>query len=102
MKVNQVFHYHPEKTQGVRTTLLFELYQTLSQLGAYNYQSISAARRVGLAARDYSKVPPTRPLVIRCGARIFSKGISLDTLKPPKSATASVGNFLRVVFTHRR
>ena len=27
-------------------------YQTLSQLGAYNYQSRSAVRRVGLAARD--------------------------------------------------
>ena len=52
MKINQVFHYHPEKTQGIRTTLLFELYQTLLQLGAYNYQSISAMRRVGLAARD--------------------------------------------------
>ena len=33
-------HYHPEKTQGVRITLLFELYQTLSQLGAYNYHPI--------------------------------------------------------------
>jgi len=30
MKVNQVFHYHPEKTQGVRTSVLLELYQTLS------------------------------------------------------------------------
>ena len=53
MKVNQVFHYHPEKAQGIRTTLLFELYQTLSQLGAYNYQSINAARRLDLATRDY-------------------------------------------------
>ena len=42
MKVNQVFHYHPEKAQGVRTTLLFKLYQTLLQLGAYKYQSIIA------------------------------------------------------------
>ena len=57
MKVNQVFHYHPEKAQGARTTLLFELYQTLSKLGAYNYQSISAAQRVGLATRDYVRVP---------------------------------------------
>ena len=57
MKVNQVFYYHPEKAHGVRTTLLFELYQTLSQLGAYNYQSISAARRVGLTKRDYKFLP---------------------------------------------
>ena len=55
MKVDQVFHYHPEKAQGVRTTSLFEPYQTLSQLGAYNYQSISAAQRVGLATRDQSQ-----------------------------------------------
>ena len=43
MKVNQVFHYHSEKAQAVRTTLLFELYQTLLQLGTHNYQLISAA-----------------------------------------------------------
>ena len=53
MKINQVFHYHPEKAQDVRTALLFKLYQTLLQLGTYNYQLISAVRRVGLAIRDY-------------------------------------------------
>jgi len=46
MKVNQVFHYHPEKAQGARKNLLLELYQTLSQLGAYN-PTISAAQREG-------------------------------------------------------
>jgi len=30
MKINQVFYYHPEKAQGARTSLLLELYQTLS------------------------------------------------------------------------
>jgi len=47
MKVNQMFHYHPEKAQGVRTSLLLELYQTLSQLGTYNCV-ISAAQREGV------------------------------------------------------
>ena len=37
---------------GARPILGELLYQTLSQLGAYNYQSISAARRVGLTTRD--------------------------------------------------
>ena len=52
MKSNQVFIYHPEKTGGVRTTLLFELYQIL---GGYNHQLISTSQRVWVAVRDYPR-----------------------------------------------
>ena len=53
---NQVFHYHSEKAQGGRISLLLELYRTLSQLGTYN-PTISAARREGSGhARLDSKI----------------------------------------------
>jgi len=36
---NQVFHYHPEKAQGGRTSLLLELYQTKGVIHALKSRS---------------------------------------------------------------